>query len=706
MPGFKWHECPRCQLWFDCDLAPTYFTRDPNQKTTIQSAGSVTLTSPFDSRPGINIKQKNPTLQEPSYLTTPPNFTVTNPSAFPFGLNVYSSAKLETSAPNTSGDVHSLKELPHVSVIKTEKESQPDTEDWTAPLFNYNPSESTLTVKAELIDPVENMDTSQSKVVETCLQTSEENQNSQGHKAEPILNTNDNSESQHINETCDNFRESNIKVSNKNASYQCTKCSKMCASRKQLLVHKGTHSEKKFHCLTCNMPFRLKKQLISHKKTHKKALPHACPLCPRKYLQKHSLKEHLMRFHKKRYRCKNCSGFYATEQEYEKHFENQTQCKKPKFDCCVCGQIFIDRDDLLKHHKVHRDMVGFKCRKCKKEYAHINSLWSHMRSHEIGEKMCPHCGKLVINNSSLKNHIAIVHSDERPFSCTLCPRRFKFKSDVKSHMESRHTQSVRFQCEVCSASYTSRLCLNQHLKKHVTEYPYECFSCPFKSATRSPYEKHVEVAHPGVQPYPCDLCPASGGFALESHLRDHLREVHGRTDLSQDFHRCGVCGFNFIFKWRLEIHMLRHQDREFRCTLCPSKYKTKQRLEKHCAEKHPDGKRITFSCEKCGRELSSKKRLARHMESVHLTEKCIQCKAPGCLKVFKVIADMESHFKLVHIGDKPHKCSECPKAFPTLSKLRNHFRIHSGEKPFHCTQCNYSCNTAGNLKKHTNVHKK
>ena len=559
-------------------------------------------------------------------------------------------------------------------------------------------------IKLEVTDHTETGDTRtlQSKVGMSF--DSGHIQNLNVSKVEHISNTKDNFKSQSKTKISEQNKESNFDIPNSHVTLQCTKSNKKYASRK-LLAHQKTHAQKKLHCITCKQSFKLKIHWISHKNHCRKDLANSCPLCEQKFKFKKGLLGHIRNFHKKKYRCKNCKEFFASEQEYGKHFQISPHCTKPKMDCCVCGQVFIDRRDLLKHHKIHSNMVGFKCRKCDKEYAHIKHLWRHQRSHYVPEKMCPHCGKLFQIDSSLKEHITEAHSVEKPFSCSLCPAHFKLKRKLKSHMESRHSQNFSFQCDVCSALYTSQTLLNQHRKKHEIKLPYECVSCPSKFAQGTSYENHVAEAHPGLHPYPCNQC--LDGFQLESFLRDHLIDVHGRADLTRDFHKCVTCQQHFCFKWRLEIHTLRHPNQEFRCSLCSKKFIKKQNLEKHFAQKHPGGKTLKVTCEKCGKELSNKKILEKHLASVHSTAKPHKCRDSSCMKTFKQKSDMEKHYKRIHVGiENPFKCSECSKAFPTVQKLKNHFMIHTGEKPFHCGQCNYSCNDAGNLRKHkTNVHK-
>ncbi|XP_060938687.1 zinc finger protein 770-like [Limanda limanda] len=53
-----------------------------------------------------------------------------------------------------------------------------------------------------------------------------------------------------------------------------------------------------------------------------------------------------------------------------------------------------------------------------------------------------------------------------------------------------------------------------------------------------------------------------------------------------------------------------------------------------------------------------------------------------------------------------HRCPDCPKAFPSPSKLKRHHLIHSGQKPFSCGACGKAFIQSHHLKLHLqNVHR-
>lgn len=53
---------------------------------------------------------------------------------------------------------------------------------------------------------------------------------------------------------------------------------------------------------------------------------------------------------------------------------------------------------------------------------------------------CPHCGKVYSNQSALKYHVRLVHSDlTNMYCCHLCPEAFDFREGYKKHMVEIHS---------------------------------------------------------------------------------------------------------------------------------------------------------------------------------------------------------------------------------------------------------------------------
>lgn len=77
------------------------------------------------------------------------------------------------------------------------------------------------------------------------------------------------------------------------------------------------------------------------------------------------------------------------------------------------------------------------------------------------EIICDQCGKAFYNITTLKDHIAYVHSQERHFKCNECDKAFKRNSELVRHKTS-HSDLRPHVCETCGVSYKR----STHLRRH------------------------------------------------------------------------------------------------------------------------------------------------------------------------------------------------------------------------------------------------
>ena len=191
---------------------------------------------------------------------------------------------------------------------------------------------------------------------------------------------------------------------------KCDKCDFESKSHLYLQKHKNEVHGDLLHCQLCIKSFKLKTSLVKHliSSHEKRNVSFQCDKCPKKFIKRVYLTNHLLRFH---------------------HL--------PKENLCLhCGQAFLTSESLKRHTDEHFSNVTFKC---------------------------DSCGKVFKRKDKWKNHLAI-HSGIKPFECQICHKKFIAKTKLNEHLR-RHNGEKRFSCLLCAKVYSGSYDLRKHMKK-------------------------------------------------------------------------------------------------------------------------------------------------------------------------------------------------------------------------------------------------
>lgn len=75
--------------------------------------------------------------------------------------------------------------------------------------------------------------------------------------------------------------------------------------------------------------------------------------------------------------------------------------------------------------------------------------------------ICDRCSLLCSDLSMLKVHMR-KHTNEKPFSCHVCNRRFAQKGNLNTHLANVHSSHKQFICDICSKQFAQRKTLDKH----------------------------------------------------------------------------------------------------------------------------------------------------------------------------------------------------------------------------------------------------
>lgn len=127
----------------------------------------------------------------------------------------------------------------------------------------------------------------------------------------------------------------------------------------------------------------------------------------------------------------------------------------------------MNRGDYLLDHNINGHKLisvqTFAGRKSAQAQANVNFVNVRMRRSKSGsiivegEKkklVCQYCNKTFTKNFDLQQHIR-AHTGEKPFQCIVCGRAFAQKSNVKKHMNTHKVRIISATTYLCDG----KICL-------------------------------------------------------------------------------------------------------------------------------------------------------------------------------------------------------------------------------------------------------
>ncbi|CAK1600652.1 unnamed protein product [Parnassius mnemosyne] len=228
--------------------------------------------------------------------------------------------------------------------------------------------------------------------------------------------------------------------------------------------------------------------------------------------------------------CVECKAMFNSVKGLNEHCMNSHPVKNViGRDCEFCNEKFEDFRSLVLHRKLH--LKPFLCENCWEGFYSTNELHSHSCQPNLDIKdknkservlrQCDQCGKSY-PPGYIRIHM-LTHSNDRPYSCKFCPKKFKVPGGLHSHVLWNHKRTRNHKCEVCNATFISSSSRSSHIRKnHLKEKKYGCESCGKRFFSKSELQRH-SLTHTGVKNFHCHLCDKSyqTRYGLNVHLKSH-----------------------------------------------------------------------------------------------------------------------------------------------------------------------------------------
>uniref|UniRef100_A0A8C7E458 Zinc finger protein 335 n=1 Tax=Naja naja TaxID=35670 RepID=A0A8C7E458_NAJNA len=238
--------------------------------------------------------------------------------------------------------------------------------------------------------------------------------------------------------------------------------------------------------------------------------PYLCRICGSRFLTHEDLRFHVNSHEAgdpQLFRCLQCSYRSRRWSSLKEHMFNHVG-RKP-YQCEECDYTSVYKKDVIRHSAVHN-----RDKKKRVDPAPKRSSFP-----------CPVCGRVYPMQKRLTQHMK-THSSEKPHMCDKCGKSFKKRYTFKMHLLT-HIQAVanhRFKCEFCDHVCEDKKLLLNHQLLHINDRPFRCSLCPYATVREDFLLSHTAVKHTGGKPFACDLCHFSTKH--KKNLRLHVQCRH------------------------------------------------------------------------------------------------------------------------------------------------------------------------------------